>query len=105
MKPLRSACPLILGLLLAWPAARAADPSQAESYALRLPLAVVPDAAVQRLPLPPQVLVALQNADYRDLRIFNAAGQPVPLALAAASLAPTPERQQRPLVAHPILGP
>ena len=40
MKPLRSACPLILGLLLAWPAARAADPSQAESYALRLPLAV-----------------------------------------------------------------
>ena len=96
---------LFLALLLALPAARAADPSQLESYALRLPLAVVPDAAVQRLPLPPQVLVALQNADYRDLRIFNAAGQPVPLALAAASLAPTPERQQWPLVPHPILGP
>ena len=96
---------LFLALLLALPAVRAADPSQPESYALRLPLAVAPDAAVQRLPLPPQVLVALQNADYRDLRIFNAAGQPVPLALAAASLAPTPGRQQRPLVPHPILGP
>ena len=97
--------PLCLALLLAWPCAQAADPSQAESYALRLPLAVAPDAAVQRLPLPPEVLVALQNADYRDLRIFNAAGQPVPFALAAASLAPAPERKQQPLVAHPILGP
>ena len=91
--------------LLALPVAQAADPSQLESYALRLPLAAAPDAAVQRLPLPPQVLVALQNADYRDLRIFNAAGQPVPFALAAVRTASAQQRQHQALMAYPILGP
>lgn len=83
----------------------AANVNNPQSYALRLPLATVPGAALQRVALPAQVLAALQTADYRDIRIFNAQGQPVPMALAAggaAVLAAT--EQQVTLPAYPILG-
>jgi hypothetical protein len=42
-----------------------------------------PDAPLQRLLLPAEALVRLQSAGYADLRLFNAAGQPVPMALAS----------------------
>lgn len=84
----------------------AADVNNLQSYNLRLPLATVPGAALQRVVLPAQVLAALQTADYRDIRIFNAQGQPVPMALAtggaATVLAAT--EQQVTLPAYPILG-
>ena len=84
----------------------AADANNPQSYALRLPLVTVPGAALQRVALPAQVLAALQTADYRDIRIFNAQGQPVPMALVArgtATVQPATE-QQIELPAYPILG-
>jgi len=77
---------------------------QPQAYALRLPLTLAPGASLQRLALPAQVLVNLQTPNYSDLRIFNAQGQPVAMALARAepSLA---TRQQRTLMAYPVLGP
>ncbi|MES2943016.1 MAG: DUF3999 domain-containing protein [Pseudomonadota bacterium] len=97
-----SGCALF-STLLAW---SAPDANQPASYALRLPVVLAPgtaDAALQRLQLPARALVSLQSAAYADVRIFNAQGQPVPMAL--SQLASTPmERQSVTLPAYPILG-
>ena len=84
----------------------AADANSPQAYAQRLPLATVPGAALQRVVLPAQVLAALQTADYRDIRIFNAQGQPVPMALAAGGSATVlaATEKQITLPAYPILG-
>ncbi|RRD56600.1 DUF3999 family protein [Comamonadaceae bacterium OH2545_COT-014] len=87
------AAALALGLPLITPAA-AAPPAAGDAD--RWPLHTPADASLLRLPLPAAVLTRLQSADGHDLRIFNAAGQPVPMALAraashaAAATAPPP---------------
>lgn len=85
-------------------ASDAAGASHPDAYALRLPLRLAPDASLQRLALPAQVLVNLQAPGYGDIRIFNAQGQAVAMALARA--APRVDsRQQLTLTAYPVLGP
>jgi hypothetical protein len=85
-------------------ASDAADASHPDAYALRLPLKLAPDVSLQRLALPAQVLVNLQTPGYGDIRIFNAQGQAVAMALART--APRLEaRQQLTLTAYPVLGP
>jgi len=75
----------------AWPAS---DPNDAQSYALRLPLAFAADAPLQRLILPAQALVSLQTGGLSDVRIFNAKGQPLAMALSdSASLRQTDARR------------
>ncbi len=85
-------------------AADAPDAGNAKSYAIRIPVAAVPDAPLQRLLLPAEALVRLQNAGYADLRLFNAAGQPVPMALAEVPTTNATEEKQVKLPAYPILG-
>lgn len=85
----------LLALLLASPLVQAAAPEAPERYARRWALELPTAAGVLRLPLPAEVLTQVQTADLRDLRVFNAAGQAVPLALAGpraqdASAAPAP---------------
>lgn len=99
---------LILSAGLAAPlpllAADTPDAGNAKSYAVRIPVTPAPDAPLQRLLLPAEALVRLQSAAYADLRLFNAAGQPVPMALASV---PTPSATQEnsvKLPAYPILG-
>ena len=100
-----AACAAFIGLLAAavsnvlW----AADANKPASYAVRLPITVAPDAPLQRLQLPAQALVQLQSSGYNDVRIFNAQGQPVPMALSAVATSPA-ERGRVLLVAFPILG-
>ncbi|AMO92814.1 hypothetical protein CFter6_0083 [Collimonas fungivorans] len=85
----------------AWPAA---DPNSSQSYALHLPLAFAPDAPLQRLILPAQVLVNLQTGGLGDVRIFNAKGQPLAIALSdSASLRQT-EKRKIELKSSPIMG-
>ena len=81
----------------------AADANNLTAYALRLPITAVPDAPLQRLQLPAQALVQLQSSGYSDVRIFNAQGQPVPMALSRVATNPA-ERGQINLTAFPILG-
>jgi hypothetical protein len=77
---------------------------QPQAYALRLPLTLAPGASLQRLALPAQVLINLQASGYSDIRIFNAQGQPVAMALVRPE--PRPDaRQQLTLAAYPVLGP
>jgi hypothetical protein len=85
-------------------AADAPDAANAKSYAIRIPVAAAPDAPLQRLLLPAEALVRLQSAGYADLRLFNAAGQPVPMALAQVPTINSTEEQQVKLAAYPILG-
>jgi hypothetical protein len=85
-------------------AADAPDAANAKSYAIRIPVAAAPDAPLQRLLLPAEALVRLQSAGYADLRLFNAAGQPVPMALAQVPTTNSTEEQQVKLAAYPILG-
>ncbi|MDB5966542.1 MAG: hypothetical protein JWQ72_3042 [Polaromonas sp.] len=82
----------------------AGDAGQPPSYALRLPVTLAPDAPLQRLVLPAQALVQLQGAGYSDVRLFNAQGQAVPMALATAAALTQTQRQQVRLPAYPILG-
>lgn len=85
----------------AWPAA---DPNSSQSYALHLPLAFAPDAPLQRLILPAQVLVNLQTGGLGDVRIFNAKSQPLAIALSdSASLRQT-EKRKIELKSSPIMG-
>lgn len=81
----------------------AADANSSAAYALRLPITLAPDAPLQRLELPAQALVQLQSSGYSDVRIFNAQGQPVPMALSRVATNPA-ERGQVRLSAFPILG-
>lgn len=71
--------------LVAAPLALAASAETPDGYAARWPLQLPAAASLMRLPLPAGVLTQAQTADLRDLRVFNAAGQPVPLALDRSS--------------------
>jgi hypothetical protein len=101
---------LALAALLAVvaPAALAAPAVDApERYAAHWPLQLPADARLIRLALPAEVLTQAQTADLRDLRIFNAAGQPVPLALdrfSPETRASAPTAAPMVLPALPILG-
>jgi hypothetical protein len=80
------------------------DAANAKSYAVRIPVTPAPDAPLQRLLLPAEALVRLQSAGYADLRLFNAAGQPVPMALASVPTQTSTHEQSVKLPAYPILG-
>ncbi len=91
--------------LLATPVAWAAAPDNADAYAARWPITVPAGASLVRLPLPAEVLTQLQTPDLRDLRVFNAAGQPVPTALdRSAASASADEPAPIALPAMPILA-
>ncbi|QTD45674.1 DUF3999 family protein [Ottowia testudinis] len=87
-----------LAALIALPAVALAAVGDAPAdYAARWPLSVPAGASLVRLPLTAAVLTRLQTADARDLRVFNAAGQAVPLAYDATPPAPQPAPEAAPL--------
>ena len=81
----------------------AADANSPAAYAIRIPVTLAADAPLQRVVLPAEVLVRLQSAGYADLRLFNGAGQPVPMALAGVAAGRSQEESVV-LPAYPILG-
>ncbi len=81
----------------------AADANSPAAYAIRIPVTLVANAPLQRVMLPAEVLVRLQSPDYADVRLFNGAGQPVPMALAGVAAASAQEDSVA-LPAYPILG-
>jgi hypothetical protein len=95
---------LILTALMVAPSWAAPDANSTQSYALRAPLTLATDAPLQRIVLPAQALVQLQSAGYNDVRVFNAQGQPVPMALAQVVAQTQTQRQQVNLTAYPIMG-
>ena len=79
---------LVAAILLSI-SARAATES-ASDYAGALPLTTRPGEAMHRIELPVSVYAGVEHADLRDLRVFNAAGELVPYALASDRPAPPP---------------
>ncbi|PTT21982.1 DUF3999 domain-containing protein [Acidovorax sp. HMWF029] len=106
-KPVAPNLPLVLAAaalsLCAGVAQAAADANSPAAYAIRIPVALAADAPLQRVMLPAEVLVRLQSPGYADVRLFNGAGLPVPMALAGVAAASAPEESVT-LPAYPILG-
>jgi len=107
MKPVSLNLPALLAAaalsLCAGGAQAAADANSPAAYAIRIPVTLAADAPLQRILLPAEVLVRLQSPGYADVRLFNGAGQPVPMALAGVAAASAPEESVT-LPAYPILG-
>jgi len=91
-------------LLLGWHAAALADSALA-AYAHRIELSTTPGAATYRVELPMAVHQGATRADLADLKVFNAAGEPVPFAFAAdATPLPVLVRQAMPLFPLHVQG-
>lgn len=106
-KPVALNLPLVLAAavlsLCTGVAQAAADANSPAAYAIRIPVTLAADAPLQRILLPAEALVRLQSRGYADVRLFNGAGQPVPMALAGVAAASAPEEPVT-LPAYPILG-
>ncbi len=106
-KPVALNLPLVLAAaalsLCTGLAQAAADANSPAAYAIRVPVTLAADAPLQRVMLPAEVLVRLQSPGYADVRLFNGAGQPVPMALAGVAAASAPEESVT-LPAYPVLG-
>lgn len=86
--------PACLAVLLA-AGAQGATPGD---YAWLFPLATpTPDASAWRIDLTPEVYAHIHDAGLRDIAVFNAAGQPVPLALVATRAMPSTRTREVPL--------
>jgi hypothetical protein len=79
------------------------DPSNPDAYAVRLPLAPAPRGTLQRLALPPEALVALRRPDLGDIRLFDARGKVVPIALIDGPAGDRHDSISVPV--YPIVGP
>ncbi len=90
---------LALGVLVAAaPAAQSDDP---HAYAMRIPIVVGSGSTVQRLAIPAAALAASRTANLADVRVFDAADRPMPIARVAPAAGPA---QRYDLVTLPILG-
>jgi hypothetical protein len=81
---------LLLSTLLV-PTAAAGDPVSPSDFAYTAGILTQGEGAVYRLGLTPEVYDGLTRPDLGDLRVFNAAGQPVPHALIMPSAAQAPD--------------
>lgn len=90
---------LLALILMAGPLAAQTRPGD---YTVQLPVTPAPGGGVQRLAVPARALAAVRTPDLADLRIFDAAGDAVPIAL--ADLGRRREARTVVLPALPILG-
>jgi Protein of unknown function (DUF3999) len=58
-----------------------AQTEKPDSFALRFPVQTQASAGLQRLTLPSAALAAIQSSNFADVRVFNANGDAVPMAL------------------------
>lgn len=101
MKGILGLCCLALmtgPLLGAAPAGSNGEPA---SYQLRVPVVITTGSPVQRLAIPAAVLAASRSAALSDVRIFDAANLPMPIARVAPATGPS---RCYDLPALPILG-
>lgn len=78
---------------------------QLDSFAARLPITTEAAVPYYRLSIPLQGYQASAHGDLRDLRVFNAAGQPVPYALLAASGSTEQSMQRQQVSWYPLRAP
>lgn len=81
-----------------------ADASKPEAYAALFPLEPAKGGSLQRLTLPAAALVALKRADLGDVRVFDASGRTVPLALVEGGSSGD-SRHRVSVPVYPVVGP
>jgi hypothetical protein len=97
-------CAVVCAALTASPSIHAqGSKAAASAYAVQLPMKDITVGGLHRIALPAQVMVALQTPGNSDLRIFDANGQAMPMALTNLPSAQT-QQQRLSLPAFPILG-
>lgn len=97
---MRAAACLML-LAGCWSHAHADKPAD---YERQWPVTVQSGAGLQRLALPASVLATLRQADLADLRIFNAEGQMLSMALSRAPDSQARERQRHQRPVYPLMA-
>ena len=83
----------------------AQTPPRPVEFAWRAQLELPVGTSLARVSLPAQALLQLQSSDARDVRVFNAAGEPVPFAFAAQPLVAPATQRTRSYSAHPLYHP
>lgn len=94
----------ILFLLALGPAAAASPSDRPGDYAQLIPLSISGKHAVVRLALPRAVYVGARSHDLRDLRLFDAAGTPLPFALIEQVRETQESRSSAPVSIFPVRG-
>lgn len=94
--------PLLLLAAGCRPAAEA-DVSRPDAFVRQAVLQPAGDAALQRVTLPGGLVAAAQRRDLGDIRVFDAEGRRVPLALLDADALPRPQRVVD-VPVYPVLG-
>jgi hypothetical protein len=84
--------------------ALAASPDTPGDYAYGATVAVHGGDSHYRIVLPQAAYRGLQRADLGDLRIFNAAGEPVPYAFLVRQAEATAPAENRPVKLFPLYG-
>ena len=92
----------VLGVVCALGAVPVASAGQPGDYAYRWPLKTDGDSAAWQFALTPEVYAALADAGLRDFEVFNAEGQPVPVARLTVDPAATPGVAQVSLPAYAL---
>lgn len=72
---------LLVSTMLSACAHLSAQAERPDTFALRFAVKTQANAGLQRLALPPTALAAIQTSNYADVRLFNANGDAVPIAL------------------------
>jgi len=108
--PGRRRCLAIMLVLyaIAIPAGFASAASQADSpdgYSHRIAVGVSGRQAVVQLPLPRAVYLEAHSSDLRDLRLFDAAGTPMPFALVERMQQERVTRSTAPVAIFPVHAP
>jgi hypothetical protein len=89
-------------LMLAAAASRADGP---DGYANTIPVSVSGRQAVVQLQVPRAVYLEARSKDLRDLRLFDAAGTPMPFALVGRMRQDQVSRSTAPVAIFPVRGP
>ena len=81
-----------------------ADPAKIDSYSVKMPVKPAPGEQLQRLSLPAGALISLERPDLADVRVFDANGKALPMALIASGQLSEAQRTSVELPAYPIVG-
>lgn len=95
----------LAGLLMAGCTAQEpGNPADPSGYAVRLKVTPAPGGGLQRIDLPPEALAALRSPNRADIRIFDAANTPLPMAIGNPAGGRAMVETLR-LPALPVIGP
>ena len=80
------------------------DPNRLESFAAQLAVNTEAGDQLQRLAVPAAALIEMQNVDLSDIRVFDAGGNSLPIALLRGEQIAQAEEKRVEVKAYPVVG-